>query len=90
MKTLFLHHWLDGQLIKDPEGAAFDDLRSARREALASAREIVAAELLRGRGLIPVTVEIVDEYGATLLSVPFDEAIQADLTEPAQLRSVRA
>lgn len=90
MKRLYFHYCLNGELIKDPDGAAFHDLSSVTREAVLSVRELVAAQLLEGRGLTPVSVKVVDELGATVVFVPFEEAIRPDESGLAQVRMSNA
>lgn len=61
-----------GSLQEDPEGQEFSDLASAEENAMASAKEILAEELLHGRPLrTGLTFEIFDENRNLVLRFPF-------------------
>jgi len=74
---LFFLHVRDGdRLIRDPDGSVFHDLEAARREAIESARELMASGIVdRGRIGIERSMLICDASGTALLVVPFRDAI---------------
>jgi len=53
----------DGDLTADIEGQEFADLEAARREAIASNREMLGEKLLHGGALNGRNIEIADETG---------------------------
>ncbi|RUX28196.1 hypothetical protein EOA13_17755 [Mesorhizobium sp. M7A.F.Ca.US.011.01.1.1] len=61
-----------GSLQEDPEGQEFPDLASAEENAMASAKEILAEELLHGKPLrTGLAFEIFDESRNLVLRFPF-------------------
>lgn len=75
MSRYFFHlHDREGTLL-DKEGRNFEDMSSARRYAVVMARSIMGADVENGifdqRGFM----EVVDEKGATALTVQFAEAV---------------
>jgi hypothetical protein len=76
MPRYFFHQKLpDGDRLIDEEGSLHPDLPSARAEAIASAREQMSERLRRGRPLNHSSFEIVDEAGALVDVVVFQDAI---------------
>ena len=62
----------DGHLREDPEGQEFSGLAGAEENAMASAKEILADELLRGKPLrTGLAFEIFDENHKPVLRFPF-------------------
>jgi len=53
----------------DPDGTELHDVAAARREALLSAREILAAAIMAGREDVPRRFLITDEEGELLDTV---------------------
>ncbi|RWC55137.1 hypothetical protein [Mesorhizobium sp.] len=61
-----------GNLLEDPEGQEFSDLAGAEENAMASAKEILAEELLRGKPVrTGLAFEIFDENHRLVLHFPF-------------------
>lgn len=61
MPRSFLHIRSGNELIEDPERSVLPDVEAAREEALASARDILAASLEAGNVLDDQVIKIVDE-----------------------------
>jgi hypothetical protein len=61
--------------VDDAEGMFLEDAEAARREAIRSARDILAAEVRHGRLPLDGAIEVTDEYGQPILTVPFGEAV---------------
>jgi hypothetical protein len=59
----------------DEEGTDLPDLNTACRQALASARELLANAIKDGKEPIPESVVIADANGQELLSVPLTQAL---------------
>jgi hypothetical protein len=72
---LFFHTRKQGVLADDEQGAEFDSLEEAHREAIASAREIMAERIVMGRPIHGVSFEITDEHGKVVLTVPWEDAL---------------
>jgi hypothetical protein len=60
-----------GTVIPDEEGLERPDLESVRQEALVSARELVANELRQGKVCLSCHIEVQDEAGQGVLTLPF-------------------
>jgi hypothetical protein len=75
MGLFYFHLWKGGELQIDPEGTDLKDTSEARREALLSAREMLAAAIKAGREDVPEAFVIVDEAGRTVATVPLAAAL---------------
>ena len=75
MPRFYLHLRKGEQFFRDPEGAVFSDLESARREAMRSAREM-AAESVKHNQEIDGQLEIMDEAGETLLVLTLKDTVR--------------
>ena len=72
----FFFHIRDGESIEDPDGMYLPDTRTARLEAVRSAREIMAGDVRRGRLALSSWIEVTDEHGEAIFAVPFAEAVE--------------
>jgi hypothetical protein len=59
----------------DVEGEVFDSVAGARREAVESARDLIAELARMGRGSDGMQIEISDKRGELLAVVPFSDAL---------------
>jgi hypothetical protein len=59
----------------DEEGRELADLDVARAEGLKGARSILAEDVMKGHVDLKGKLEIVDEAGTLLLTIPFTEAV---------------
>ena len=75
MPRFYLHFRKGEQFFRDPEGAVFPDLESARQEAMQSAREM-AAESVKHNQDIEGQFEIMDEAGKTLLILTLKDTVR--------------
>ena len=74
--TLYYFHLRDGdQFIPDETGVDLPDLAQARREALQSARDMLAEQLKAGEALDGQRIEITSPEGELLEVVSFREAL---------------
>lgn len=64
-----------GNISKDDEGVERVGLEEIRDAAYRSAREVMCAELVEGRLCLACHIEVRDETGAVVLTVPFREAV---------------
>lgn len=76
MPRYYLHHRRHGALIiRDPEGADFNDLEEARLEALAAARELLARQVIEGRVQEGQAIEVATGDGTVVMTVRFADAV---------------
>jgi hypothetical protein len=75
MGHFYFHLRAGDQLILDDEGLDLPDVSAARREAMQSAREILAAAIRGGQAKVPDAFVISDEVGRTLDTVPLAEVL---------------
>jgi hypothetical protein len=68
-----LHNDVD---VPDKGGEEFPDLAAARAHALSMARFEVAEAAKAGRILLSHRIDVEDEHGTVLATVPFGEAVQ--------------
>ncbi|TGX52177.1 hypothetical protein E5A73_15330 [Sphingomonas gei] len=68
--------------VGDHEGEEFPDLAAARRKATESVRSILSDEL-KSAGLIDLKgrIEIADQQGSIVLTLPFREAVELRLDD---------
>jgi hypothetical protein len=72
----FYFHVCNGSgFTEDGEGRELPDLEAARAVALAGARDIMAAEMLRGEIDLGSFIEVEDEEHRLLFILTFDEAV---------------
>ena len=69
----FLHIRSGEELIEDPDVSELRDLDEARAEAIAGARDLLAEQLRLGKPLDGQRIEIYDEAGQLLATIPFRE-----------------
>lgn len=65
-----------GLVIPDEDGVERPDPEAARLDAIEAARDVMAAEAKQGRLCLSCRIEVRDEEGRTVLSVPFRDAIE--------------
>jgi hypothetical protein len=72
----FYFHLRSGvQLIPDDQGQDLPDVSAARREAILSARDILAAAVRANQAEVPDAIVIADEAGRALDAVPLAEVL---------------
>jgi hypothetical protein len=74
MARFFFHVRLRGTRVEDSEGMDLPDVESARREAVESAKEMVANAITAHEDLEGVAYEIADASGKIVLILPLAEA----------------
>ncbi len=67
----------------DEEGQLLANLGAACEAATRGARSIMSGEVLKGRIDLTGRIEIVDEQGALLDTVPYTQAVQVDCGDGA-------
>ena len=73
MPRFFFHMRDEDWLVEDPEGSELPDLEAARAKAADVARDHIAARLGAGEALDFQWVEIWDDAGRMLETVPFTD-----------------
>ena len=69
----------DDVVTVDDEGLELPDIAAARREAIRSARSLMAEQVMRGRFCLACRIEVEDEDRRPVLVLPFADAV---LVEP--------
>ena len=76
----FYFHLKEGdELIPDEDGTDLPDVAAATREAVLTARELLANAIKGGKERVPEALVIADEAGQTLEVVPLVAVIPASL-----------
>ena len=75
MALFFFHLTECGSVTEDWEGREFPDLHAARIQAVASARDIMAHEILEGELCLSCHIDIAAESGEIFDRVVFSDAI---------------
>lgn len=76
MEHFYLHLHECGDVIADEQGQELPDLEAARQIAIASARDVMCAEVAEGRLCLGCSIEISDHNHVHVLSVLFREAVK--------------
>ncbi len=76
MAKFHIHLFNDAD-IWDEEGQLFPDLAAAEKEAIRSARDVIAEHIRSGRTIhLNHRVEITDAQGVTLRTIAFEQVVQ--------------
>jgi hypothetical protein len=76
MPRYFLHVNNSIGFVEDEEGVELPDLDAAREKAAAGVRSIIADEVLHGRADLRGRIDVADEEGRVLLSLPFGALVE--------------
>ena len=79
MGRFYLHIKAGGDLHYDEEGIELPSIDAARKEALLSAREMLARAIKAGKTTVPEALVIADEDGRTLEVVPLASVLPEPL-----------
>ena len=79
MGRFYLHIKAGGDLHYDEEGIELPSIDAARKEALFSAREMLAGAIKAGKTTVPEALVIADEDGRTLEVVPLASVLPEPL-----------
>ena len=71
----YFFHVYDELVMRDDEGIELPDVEGARAAALAGARAMMCDEVRKGRLSLHHRIEVEDEQGKAILSLPFDDAV---------------
>ena len=75
MSRFYFHLQAGGQVVPDDEGTDLPDLSSPKREAMQSAREMLADAIKSGKPEVAEAFVITDEVGRALAVVPLLAAL---------------
>jgi hypothetical protein len=75
MSRYYFHLRFEDEVIADQEGLDLPDTATARREALAAARQILADSIKSGRENIPDAFIVADSEGRELETIPLAAAL---------------
>lgn len=75
MTNYYLHLHECGKVVRANEPLDLPSLEAARNAAIKGARDIMCSELAAGRLCLSCHIEIEDEKGAIVLTVPFADAV---------------
>lgn len=71
----FFHIRDENGLVRDEEGSELAGIEDARKEAHLSARDLIIDDVRRGQRVAPRIIEITDENGQILESVPVRQIV---------------
>ena len=71
----YFFHVYDDVIAKDDEGMDLPNLAAARLNAIRGARDIISEQVRHGHLVLSHWIDVVDEGGATVLTLPFREAV---------------
>jgi hypothetical protein len=74
----FFFHIHDEAVFVDEEGIELADAQAARDAALAGARALMCDQVKVSRLSLHHRIDVVDEAGAQVLSLPFGEAVEIE------------
>jgi hypothetical protein len=77
---------VDGGVTPDWEGTRFEDIESARHEAVASLRDIVAETVKSGGKVLGLAIQIVDEKGDALECITASNILEQTIARTGQGR----
>ena len=76
MPIYYFHLRQRDLMIEDDEGVTLPDVADARRRALSEAGELASADVKNGRLCLACSIEVADDAGRIVCSVPFGHAVQ--------------
>lgn len=71
----YFFHLHNDRNVPDPEGTHLQSLSAVREHAVADIRELMAEGVKNGRINLRHRIEVADEHGRPVLTVPFSEAV---------------
>jgi hypothetical protein len=83
MSRFYFHLRASEQLVSDEDGQDLPDGSAAKLEAIASAREILAAAIRFGQASLPDALVIEDEAGREIDTVPLATVVPESLKKYA-------
>ena len=78
----YFFHVYDDLIVRDQDGIDLADAEAACAAALAGAREMMCAQLMKGRLRLYHCIEVEDEEGKAILTLTFGEAVSIETAQP--------
>lgn len=78
----YFFHVYDDLIVSDQHGIDFADAETACAAALAGAREMMCDQLVKGRLCLYHRIEVEDEGGRVILTLPFGDAVSIETAGP--------
>jgi hypothetical protein len=72
----FYFHLYDDLVVRDEEGVDLPGATTAHKKAIREARSLMCATLMEGRLVLNHRIEVEDEVGSVVATVPFAEAVE--------------
>ena len=76
MARYYFHFYDRYGFVPDDEGREFADLDIVREQALKGARSIISDDVMHGYVDLECRIDVTDDAGAFVLTIPFDEAVE--------------
>ncbi|MDB5697861.1 MAG: hypothetical protein JWN69_665 [Alphaproteobacteria bacterium] len=74
----YFFHLFDDIVLRDEEGIELPDIEAARSEAVRAARDIACQEVQNGKLSLHHRIEVEDEQGRPILTLPFKAAFKIE------------
>jgi hypothetical protein len=71
----YFFHVYDDVIAHDDEGLELPNIAAARLNAIRGARDLIAEQVRHGYFVLSHWIEVLDEKGETVLTLPFREAV---------------
>jgi hypothetical protein len=78
MSKFYFHIRNGDRLARDAEGIELGDIDAVREEATVAAREMIAELVRQGGRIEGHSIEVTDEKGGIVLTIPFRSAMNLD------------
>jgi hypothetical protein len=74
----YYFHIYNDMVAMDDEGTELPDVAAAREHAIEGARSLMAETLLQGRLSLQHRIEVADDTGRVLMTIPFRELVDIE------------
>ena len=74
----FFFHIYDDTIALDDDGMDLPDVETARQQALLGARSLICEEVAKGHLNLSYRIEVEDENGRPVLTLPFASAVRIE------------
>ena len=71
----YFFHVYDDVIAHDDEGLELPNIAAARLNAMRGARDLIAEQVRHGYFVLSHWIEVLDDQGETVLTLPFREAV---------------
>ena len=78
----YFFHVYDDLVVRDENGIDLADAEAACAAALAGAREMMGAQMMKGRLSLYHRIEVEDEEGKAILALHYGDAVRIDTVRP--------